>query len=62
METPTVGKPTVTAVAVAIALLVVGYVFSPDDPVLQFSVGITIFAIYLTWFMLFFTDWIYEIE
>jgi hypothetical protein len=62
METPTIGKPTGIAVGTALVLLVVGYLFYPDDPVLQFSIWITIFTIYLTWFVVFFTDWIYEIE
>lgn len=62
METPTIGKPTGISVAGTVALLGIGYLLYPEDPVLQFSVWITIFAIYLTWFMLFFTDWMYDIE
>lgn len=62
METPTIGKPTGIAVTTALALIVIGYLFYPNDPVLQFSVWITIFSIYMTWFVVFFTDWIYDIE
>lgn len=62
METPTIGMPTGLSIAGAIALLVLGYVFYPTDPVMQFAVWATIFGIYLLWFVVFFSDWMYGVD
>jgi hypothetical protein len=60
-ERPTLGMLDYAAGVSVIALLVLGYVIFPNT-VFQYGIWLTIFTIWMAWFVYYGTKWMYGLE
>lgn len=61
VDPPRPGRREYAAVLAVLALLLVGYVLVPD-PVVQYGVWLSIFSIWMGWFVAYGVDWLFREE
>ena len=61
VEIPTLDTLDYAAGLSAVVLLIVAYVIYPDT-ILQYGVWLTVFTIWMAWFVYYGTKWIYDVD
>jgi len=60
-DRPAIDRWDVAAVASAVAVLLVAYVLYPG-PIVQYGAWLTVFCIWMFWFVFFGTKWLYGVD
>jgi|AntDeeMetagen285_2_1112576.scaffolds.fasta_scaffold04778_2 hypothetical protein len=60
-DRPAIDRWDVAAVASAVAVLLVAYVVAPG-PIVQYGAWLTVFCIWMFWFVFFGTKWLYGVD